>query len=134
VILPPSGSQFRSRLGPCARLACWPPFRVFSFVVKAICREIGVTGVREAVVMARAQADGRIRSPEPGTASGAIEGWELKHAESWDPFMRGLPDGRPRAAAQDPTSPGDLSGWLVEECPRIRRGGRKPGASGVSHR
>lgn len=56
------------------------PFRDFSFVLKTICQEEGMTGVREAVV-----ADGLLKEGKIGIGPSGFTGW---FADPYDPGFR----------------------------------------------
>ncbi len=68
------------------------PFRNFSFVLKALCMEHGVTGMREAVVLERflAERDKRIQSGRRGQCAGRMAKRPLR------PRLSSSADAQPR--------------------------------------
>ena len=65
------------------------PFRDFSYVIKVQCEELGITGVREAAVLAELMDVGEIRLDVPGSG-GRIPGWSRDpyDATAETPLMR----------------------------------------------
>jgi hypothetical protein len=62
------------------------PFRSRSYVVKVQCQELGVTGMRDAIVLDRELASGRVRVAPAGALQGLLTGWA---ADSYDPHATG---------------------------------------------